>query len=319
MKKNLKGLVERLAHLETEAPNIATGELDTFSALEIVQHINEEDRKTANIVAGALTEISRAVEVAAQALRSGGRIIYVGAGTSGRLGVLDASECPPTFGTDPSQVIGIISGGYETLVLSKEGVEDNAAQAVSDMIKLKLQKRDFVVGITASKRTPYTIAALKDAAKAGCVTALIICNDALDMEIEPDIMISLPVGPEVITGSTRMKSGTVTKMTLNMISTGAMTLIGKTYGNLMVDLQSTSDKLLARSRKILMDLLRIDYEHSEQALGAADGSVKVAIIMQALEIDKSRAVKRLKDSAGFVRKALGDVHLPGEQKRMVEK
>ncbi len=310
MKKNLKGLVERLAHLETEAPNIATGELDTLSAFEILQRINDEDRKTPDIVGGALPEISRAVEAAAGALRSGGRIVYVGAGTSGRLGVLDASECPPTFGTDPAQVVGVISGGYETLVLSKEGVEDNAAQAVSDMIKLKLQKRDFVVGITASKRTPYTIAALKDAAKAGCVTALIICNEAVDLEIDPDIMISLPVGPEVITGSTRMKSGTVTKMTLNMITTGAMTLIGKTYGNLMVDLQSTSDKLAARSRKMLMDLLGIDYEQAEKALDAAGGSVKMAILMQALEIDKAESVRRLKESGGFVRKALGDVHLP---------
>lgn len=318
MKKDLRGLVERLAHIETEAPNIATGELDTFSALEVVQHINEEDRKTPDVVGAALQEISRAVEAAAHALRSGGRIIYVGAGTSGRLGVLDASECPPTFGTEPSQVVGVISGGYDTLVLSKEGVEDNAAQAVSDMIKLKLQKRDFVVGITASKRTPYTIAALKDAAKAGCVTALIICNEAVDLEIEPDIIISLPVGPEVITGSTRMKSGTVTKMTLNMISTGAMTLIGKTYGNLMVDLQSTSDKLAARSRKMLMDLLRIDYEQAERLLESADGSVKAAILMQALEINKSEALKRLKTSGGFVRKALSGLHLPGEQKGVVD-
>ncbi|MFQ5607094.1 MAG: N-acetylmuramic acid 6-phosphate etherase [Candidatus Zixiibacteriota bacterium] len=315
MKKNLKDLVKRLSSLDTEATNLATGELDTLSPMEILRRINAEDRKTPEIVARALPQICRAMECAAKALRDGGRLVYVGAGTSGRLGVLDAAECPPTFGTSPEQVVGLISGGYETMTLSKEGVEDNAAQAVSDMIKLKPQKRDFVVGITASRRTPYTIAALKDASKVGCSTALIICNEAVDLEFQPDILISLPVGPEVITGSTRMKSGTVTKMTLNMISTGAMTLIGKTYGNLMVDLQATSDKLGARSRKILMDLLAIDYERADEALVAASGSVKLAILMEALGIDRDDAAKRLKEADGFVRQALSSVPLPGEQGR----
>lgn len=304
MKKNFKELIRRLDKLETEKQNTSTGELDTLSALEIIQRINQEDRKTPDIVAQALPQISQAVEAAAKALKAGGRIIYVGAGTSGRLGVLDASECPPTFGSDPGQVIGVISGGYETLVLSKEGVEDNSAQAVSDMIKLKLKKRDFVVGISASKRTPYTIAALSDAVKIGCATALIICNDDSELEIKPDILIALPVGPEVITGSTRMKSGTVTKMALNMISTGAMTLFGKIYGNLMVDLKSTSDKLAARSRKILMDLLNLEYEESDELLNSAQGSVKLAIVMGALNVNRAEASRRLKSSDGFVRGAI---------------
>lgn len=303
-KKNFKKLVSTLEQLETEAPNIETGDLDLLSAREIVGRINDEDRKTPEIVAAALDEISQAGELAAKALKAGGRMIYVGAGTSGRLGVLDASECPPTFGSDPAQVVGLISGGYDTLVLSKEGVEDNASQAVSDLITLHLQPRDFVVGITASRRTPYTLAALKEAHKTGCKTALIVCNEPPELDFSPDVMIALPVGPEALTGSTRMKSGTVTKMALNMISTSAMILLGKTYGNVMVDLQATSDKLAARSRKILMDLLDIDYEAADQLLGEAAGSVKTALVMGKLAISKSEAELRLKAADGFVRKAL---------------
>ncbi|MBN4072329.1 N-acetylmuramic acid 6-phosphate etherase [bacterium AH-315-F03] len=303
-KKDFKGLVAALEELETEAPNSATQELDTLSAREIVERISDEDHTTPEIVAGALSEITEAAELAAETLKSGGRIIYVGAGTSGRLGVLDASECPPTFGSDPSQVIGLISGGYDTLVLSKEGVEDNSSQAVSDLLKLHLQPRDFVLGITASRRTPYTLAALKEAHTSGCKTALLICNAPAALDFEPDVIISMPVGPEVLTGSTRMKSGTVTKMALNMISTTAMTLIGKTYGNVMVDLQATSDKLAARSRKILMDVLAIDYDGADTLLGEAEGSVKIALVMGKLSLSKTEAELRLKSAGGFVRKAL---------------
>ena len=304
MKKDLKDLIETLETLETEAPNSATGDLDTLSAREIVARINAEDRRTPEIVARELDSIARAAETAAEALKAGGRLIYVGAGTSGRLGVLDASECPPTFGSDPKQVVGIISGGYDTLVLSKEGVEDNAAQAVSDLAKLKLKPRDFVVGITASRRTPYTIAALAEAAKCGCKTALIICNDPEGLEIEPDIVIALPVGAEVVTGSTRMKSGTVTKMALNMNSTTAMVLQGKTYGNLMVDLQATSDKLAARSRKIIMSVVGVDYETADSLLAEAGGSVKTALVMGLLGVSRSEAERRLAEAGGFVRRAL---------------
>ncbi|HSG99813.1 MAG TPA: N-acetylmuramic acid 6-phosphate etherase [candidate division Zixibacteria bacterium] len=304
IKKDFKALIGTLEKLDTEQPNVATGDLDTLSALEIVQRINDEDRKTPEIVARALPEIARAAEAAAAALKAGGRLIYVGAGTSGRLGVLDAAECPPTFGSDPKQVIGLISGGFDALVLSKEGVEDNAAQAVSDIAKLKLKPRDFVVGITASRRTPYTISALQEAAKSGSKTALIICNSPEEIEISPDIVIALPVGAEVVTGSTRMKSGTVTKMALNMISTAAMVLQGKTYGNLMVDLQATSDKLSARSRKILMSVVGVEYDAADKLLREAGGSVKVALVMGLLKIEKSEAERRLKAADGFVRGAI---------------
>lgn len=303
-KEKLQNLVTHLESLETEAANAATGDLDTLSPLEIVTRINTEDKKTPLVVERALPQISEAVTLAAEALKAGGRIVYVGAGTSGRLGVLDAAECPPTFGSDPGQVVGIISGGYETLLRSREGVEDNAAQAVSDVLKLKLSGRDFVVGITASRRTPYTISALNEAVKAGAKTALIICNEAEGLEVTPDVIISMPVGPEALTGSTRLKSGTVTKMALNMISTGAMILLGKTYGNLMVDLQATSEKLAARSRKMLMDLLEVDFDRADELLQEAEGSVKTAIVMGALSVSRADALKKIQQANGFVRGAL---------------
>ena len=236
--KRLVELTQVLRTLETESAHPESAILDTLNAAEIVRLINTEDKKTPLIVETALPEIARAAETAATALRKGGRVIYVGAGTSGRLGVLDAAECPPTFGTSPEQVVGLIAGGQETMIRSREGVEDDVAAASRDFAELSPRSTDFVVGIAASRRTPYTLRVLQDAKKIGCVTAFIICNAPENLECDPDIVISLPVGPEVVTGSTRLKSGTVTKMALNMISTGAMVLIGKTYGNLMVDLRA---------------------------------------------------------------------------------
>jgi len=304
MREDFKAIIARLDKLGTEAPNSESDKLDTLSALQIVSLINAEDSKTPGIVRAALPEIAQTVEIVAGSLRAGGRLIYVGAGTSGRLGVLDASECPPTFGADPDQIIGLIAGGHDTLVRSREGVEDNVAQALMDIADLKVNSVDCVIGITASRHTPYTLAALKKAGGCGARTVLIICNAAEDLDIVPDVVIALPVGPEIITGSTRMKSGTVTKMTLNMITTGAMTLLGKTYGNLMVDVQATSDKLSARARKMLMDMFGFGYERADELLRAADGSVKVAIVMETLQIDRGAALKALDDNRGFVRKAL---------------
>jgi N-acetylmuramic acid 6-phosphate etherase len=310
MRRDFKDIIARLDKLSTESPNSASSELDTLPAFEIVSLINAEDRKTAEIVRGALSEIAEAVEMAADSLRAGGRIIYVGAGTSGRLGVLDASECPPTFGTEPDKVIGIIAGGYDALVRSAEGVEDNTEQARADMVALAIKESDCVIGASASGRTPYTIAALRQAARAGARTALIVCNDvengakAEDSAFTSNILISLPVGPEIITGSTRMKSGTVTKMTLNMITTGAMVRLGKTYGNLMVDVQATSDKLSARARKMLMDMFHIPYEQADELLLRARGSVKIAVVMETLQVSRQAAVEALAKSQGFVRKAL---------------
>ncbi len=299
-----KNLIDILKNLSTEQPNPDTHDIDSLTPLEIVRKINNEDKKVALAVEKALPEIARAAQLAAETLKKGGRIIYIGAGTSGRLGVLDAAECPPTFGTDPSQIIGLISGGYETLLLSKEGAEDHTDWALADLERINLTSRDFVIGIAASVRTPYPIAGLEFAASIGCRTAFIVCNETDILEIKPDILIVLAVGPEAITGSTRMKSGSAQKMTLNLISTTAMILLGKTYGNLMVDLQARSEKLAARSHKILMELLKIDYDSAERLLIEAGGAVKTAIAMKRLSIDKAEAEKRLKKADGFLKRII---------------
>ncbi len=302
--KSGKELLNILKRLDTERVNPHTIDIDTLSPIDIVKKINEEDKKVAAVVERALPEIAMAAETAANTLKNKGRLVYIGAGTSGRLGVLDAAECPPTFGTDPSQVIGVISGGYETLILSKEGVEDQADEAKSDLEKIGFSGRDFLVGIAASVRTPYTLAGIEYALSTGARTALIVCNKADILNIKPDILIELPVGPEVITGSTRMKSGTAQKMTLNMITTAAMVLLGKTYGNLMVDLKATSNKLAARSRKILMEFLGIDYAEAERLLSLSGGSVKTAIIMKKLSVNREKAEQKLIEAEGFLRRIL---------------
>lgn len=298
-------LIHQLRQLGTEQVNPRTLDIDRLSALEIATRINDEDASVAAVVRRALPEIARAAELFADTLRNSARIFYVGAGTSGRLGVLDAAECPPTFGTDPAQIRGIISGGYDTLVLSKEGVEDDRNAARQDLAAQGLNSRDMVIGIAASKRTPYTLAALDYGKSLGCRTAFIICNDPGSLEVSPDILIALPVGPEVITGSTRMKSGTAQKMTLNMISTTAMVLLGKTYGNLMVDLQSRSEKLAARSRRILIDLLGISLEEADALLAEAGGSVKTAIVMKRFGCDRDDALTRLAKADGFISRIPG--------------
>lgn len=296
-------LIKMLNRLSTEQVNENTIDIDRSSALEIVRKINDEDKKVASVVEQKLPEISRAAEIFADTLRRDARVFYIGAGTSGRLGVLDAAECPPTFGTDPSQIVGVISGGYDTLVLSKEGVEDRSNEAVKDLKNHSLRKDDFVIGLAASRRTPYTVEGLRYAATMGCRTAFIICNrweDSSEKPLKVDIVIDLEVGPEVITGSTRMKSGTAQKMTLNMISTTAMVLLGKTYGNLMIDLQARSEKLSARSRKILIDLFGMALEEADALLKKSDGSVKVAIVMKKFSCDVSSAKEKLSVADGFI-------------------
>lgn len=293
-------LIDELRRLGTEQVNPDTIDIDRLSAVEIAARINAEDKKVAGVVERALPQIARAAETFAATLRGGGRVFYVGAGTSGRLGVLDAAECPPTFGTDPQQIVGVISGGYETLVLSQEGVEDRREAAEQDLRARNLSSADFVIGIAASVRTPYTRAGLDYAHATGAHTAFIICNESLDLPEWLDAVISLPVGPEVITGSTRMKSGTAQKMALNMISTTAMVLLGKTYGNLMVDLQARSEKLAARSRRILIDLLQVDYDQADRLLVAAGGSVKVAIVMHKRRCGHDEAKQLLAQQGGFL-------------------
>jgi N-acetylmuramic acid 6-phosphate etherase len=297
-------LIDSLRRLDTEGVNPETVDIDSLSPIEICQKINVEDAKVADVVALAIPRIAKAAEIFAETIKMGRRVFYVGAGTSGRLGVLDAAECPPTFGTDPDQIIGIISGGYDTLILSKEGVEDQEEQAKIDLAQRKLSAKDFVVGIAASARTPYTLSGIRQAIDIGCRTALIICNKGALSLPAVDVLIELPVGPEVVTGSTRMKSGTAQKMTLNMMSTCAMILLGKTYGNLMVDLQAKSAKLEARSRRILIDLLGIDLAEASALLEKANGSVKVAIVMHKLDCSDKEARQKIGDADGFLSRIL---------------
>ena len=304
---NYEDLIKQLGQLETERPNSKSKDIDLLNALEIARLINCEDKTVAAVVASALGPISKAAEKFAETIKSGGRVFYIGAGTSGRLGVLDAAECPPTFGTDPAQIIGVISGGYETLVMSKEGVEDQAESAADDLKQHQLGDKDFLIGLAASKRTPYTLAGLKFAKESRAATAFIICNKLIDneeslLEKFVDIIIELPVGPEIITGSTRMKSGSAQKMALNMISTSAMVLMGKTYGNLMVDLQAKSEKLAARSRKILIDMFGIEINEAESLLAEASGSVKTAIVMKKFNCTSDEALVKLKKAGGFIRR-----------------
>lgn len=299
---DIERLITHLGKLSTEQSNPATVDIDTLSAEQIVRKINDEDKKVASVVESALPQIAEAADMYAETLRTGGRVVYMGAGTSGRLGVLDAAECPPTFGTDPEQIVGVISGGYATLVLSMEGVEDRRDAAVDDLKKLELSSKDMLIGLAASTRTPYTIAGLQYAQEVNARTAFIVCNQADNLDVEPDVLIELPVGSEVITGSTRMKSGTAQKMALNMISTTAMVLLGKTLGNLMIDLQARSEKLAARSRKILMDLFDLSLGEANSLLQESEGSVKIAIVMKRLGCTKEVAEERLAEAGGFVRR-----------------
>ena len=304
MSEDKKKLIEHLDQLGTEKPNPKSKNLDRLSAIEICTLINEEDQTVASTVAREIPRIAQAAEMAAEVLKKGGRLFYIGAGTSGRLGVLDAAECPPTFGCDPGQVIGVIAGGRDTLVRSAEGIEDRSEEAPADLAKFNFGPDDMLVGLAASIKTPYTLAGIKYAIDKGAGTVVIVCNRINNIEIKPDIIIQLDVGNEIITGSTRMKSGTAQKMTLNMISTTAMVLLGKCYGNLMVDLQATSDKLAARSRKILIELLDIDYDEADRFLTEAAGSVKLAIAMKRLGIDAETARKQIEAADGFLWKLL---------------
>jgi N-acetylmuramic acid 6-phosphate etherase len=299
-----KELLAHLNRLATETPNPKSMHIDRLRAVDICRIINDEDKIVALAVEQDIENIARAAELVAETLRNGGRLFYIGAGTSGRLGVLDAAECPPTFGSDPEQVIGIIAGGRDTLIRSAEGIEDRADEASLDLQKHDFDKSDILIGLAASIKTPYTLAGIKYAGEIGAKAALIICNEAGELDIHPDVLIQLRVGPEVITGSTRMKSGTAQKLTLNMVSTTAMILLGKCYGNLMVDLKATSAKLTARSRKILIDLLGISYEEADRLLESSGGSVKLAIAMHRLGVDREEAAKHLADAGGFLWKLL---------------
>jgi N-acetylmuramic acid 6-phosphate etherase len=291
----------------TEQRNPRTQRIDVAATLEIVELINAEDATVPAAVRAVQTSIAQAIDLAVAAFQGGGRLLYVGAGTSGRLGVLDASECPPTFGTPPELVVGVIAGGYQALVKGLEGAEDDVNAGMEAMDRAGVAPRDFVLGIAASGTTPFVRAALARAQTLGAVTGLLSCSDPPQVLAETcDVLILPKVGPEALTGSTRMKAGTATKLVLNTISTGAMIRMGRAYGNLMVDLMTWSDKLRDRGERIVMECCGVDRAAARQAIEAAGGSVKLAIVMVRRQVIRAEAARLLAEAGGFVRRAVGD-------------
>ena len=297
-------LFEELEGLVTEARNPATSDIDSKSTEEILRLINQEDKKVPFIVEKEIPYIAQAVDIIVEAFKNGGRLFYIGAGTSGRLGVLDAAECPPTFGTPPEMVQGVIAGGYEALVRAQEGAEDQGEQGAKDLQARGFNKKDVACGIAASRRTPYVIGAIRWARQIGAKTIYIACNPRSELKLPVDVAICPVVGPEVIMGSTRMKAGTAQKLILNMLTTTAMIRLGKVYGNLMVDLQMTSRKLEERSKRIVMMVTGVDYKTAEKVLQQAGGHVKTALVMILAQVDAHQARERLERSGGFVREAV---------------
>jgi N-acetylmuramic acid 6-phosphate etherase len=288
----------------TEARNTASGTIDSLSALQIVELMNSEDAMVAAAVRTQSTSIAAAIDVVAEAFRNGGRLIYIGAGTSGRLGVLDASECPPTFSVPRSMVVGLIAGGPSALTSAIEGAEDRAEQGRADLENISLTARDIVMGIAASGRTPYVLGGLQFAREIGATTIGFACNDDSALIPLSDIMIAPVVGPEVITGSTRLKAGTATKMVLNMLTTGAMVRIGKTFGNLMVDLTASNEKLRDRSQRIVSDLTGLSSEAAQKLLSECSHQVKTAIVVHHRKLTPEAAREQLKQCNGHLRNAL---------------
>jgi N-acetylmuramic acid 6-phosphate etherase len=301
-----KKVFNQIKELVTEERNPDTFDIDTKSTLQILKSISKEDKKVALAVEKEIPNIARAVDLIVNAFKNKGRLFYVGAGTSGRLGVLDAAECPPTFGTSPGMIRGIIAGGRRTLVRSKEGVEDDFMAGAKDLGRNKISKKDVVVGIAASRRTPYVLGALEKAREVGAKTIFIFCNPTSKLKTKVDVAISPILGPEVIAGSTRMKAGTAQKMILNMLTTASMIKMGKVYQNLMVDLQARSEKLKERSKRIIMMTTGVDYKKAKEYLEKADGKVKTALVMLLANVDKKTAEKRLKETGGFIAKAIDD-------------
>ncbi|PEC49484.1 N-acetylmuramic acid 6-phosphate etherase [Bacillus sp. AFS096315] len=293
-----------LENLTTETRNEKTMNLDEMSIEEFLTVMNEEDAKVAAAVRNEIPNISKAVEKIITAFKSGGRLIYIGAGTSGRIGLLDAVECPPTFGTSPEEVVGLIAGGEKAFIKAVEGAEDSEELAIEDLKEIKLSKNDIVVGIAASGRTPYVIGGLKYAKEIGASTVAVSCNKGSKIGQEAEIAIEVVNGPEVLTGSTRLKAGTSQKLVCNMLSTASMVGIGKVYGNLMVDVQSTNEKLVERSKRIVMEATSCTYEIAEEYLTKSNQSPKVAIVMILTGFSYEQAIEQLKKSEGFVRKAI---------------
>lgn len=294
----------QLDRLTTESRNPASENIDELAPLEIVRLINAEDAKIADAVGREAQAIAQAIEVIADRLRRGGRLIYIGAGTSGRLGVLDAAECPPTFNSPPELVIGLIAGGYGALTRAVEGAEDHPEYAREDLERISLNAADVVVGIATSGRTPYVIGGLSYAREIGAFAIGLACNDGSQLSQSADLMITPVVGPEVISGSTRMKAGTATKFVLNMLSTGTMVRLGKTYGNLMVDLRATNQKLMQRTRRIVALLTGLNEEQAEQQLATCDGELKTAVVAYVRKVPADVSRRLLHEAGGQLRQAL---------------
>lgn len=292
-----------LDKLTTERRNNDTFDLDQMTVAEALGKMNREDHKVAEAVKKQLPAIQPVIEAAVAAFEKGGRLIYIGAGTSGRLGVLDAAECVPTFGVDPGLVIGLIAGGQEAMTVAVEGAEDDPDLGKTDLQKLALTAKDLVIGIAASGRTPYVIGGLDYATQIGVTTASIACNPEAEISQHATFPVEVDCGPEFLTGSTRLKAGSAQKMILNMISTIAMIGIGKVYNNLMVDVRPTNEKLVERSKRIIMEATDADYDTAAIYFEAADKNVKLAIVMLLTGAPKAEAKRRLQAAKGFVRKA----------------
>ncbi|MFC9894671.1 N-acetylmuramic acid 6-phosphate etherase [Nocardia sp. NPDC127579] len=297
--------MSRIAALSTELANPRTARLDSMPIEELLRTMNAEDARVTSAVAQAIPQITRAVERIVDARRRGGRLIYIGAGTSGRLGVLDSVECPPTFGIAPGEVLGLIAGGPDALTRAVEGAEDDPRQAESDLAAVHLTAADAVVGLAASGRTPYTLAALRYGRTVGATTIAISCNRNAETSAHADVAIEIETGPEVLTGSTRLKAGTAQKLVCNMLTTATMVQDGKVYGNLMVDLHPTNAKLVDRARRIVAEATGVDLPTATAVLEAAGGHAKTAIVMQLAGVDAVTAGTLLARSNGFVRPAIG--------------
>jgi N-acetylmuramic acid 6-phosphate etherase len=297
-------LFEQLRALTTESRNPRTHGIDLADTPRILELMNDEDQSVAAAVRRSIPDIARAVDLVTAAFHAGGRLFYAGAGTSGRLGILDAAECPPTFGVEPELVQGIIAGGRDTVFRSREGVEDHESAGAEDVASHGVRSGDVLVGIAASRRTPYVLGALRAAQERGAHTVFLRCNEGPDPGC--DAVITVVVGPEAITGSTRLKAGTAQKMVLNMLTTASMVKLGKVYENLMVDVRPNSEKLIERAKGIVMMLTGLNYDDASRAYDASGRRVKVAVVMERLKMDATGAEKRLADADGFLARALGE-------------
>jgi len=306
-----KELFEHLGKLSTEQRNPRSMNLDSLSTEEILKLINSEDKLVPVAVENEIPHIAQAVEHVVEAFKHGGRLIYVGAGTSGRLGILDASECPPTFGSPHEMIVGVMAGGRDAVFRAKEGSEDRADDGEQAMIDMRVTRKDVVCGIAASRRTPYVVAAINKAKELGAKTLYVTTNPRAEFDLDVDVAICAEIGPEVLAGSTRMKSGTAQKLVLNMITTTSMVRLGKIYENMMVDLQMNSKKLEERAKRVVMIVTGLEYEEAAKYLEMAGGHVKTALVMILSGVDADEAKERLKKANGFVREALKHV---GEDK-----